>query len=89
MRETLLLIRFFFWVLNGYVNRDRLSPGINELITKLQSRGTDVYFVSGGFQQLIKPMAESLGVPVDNVFANDLLFNTDGSYRGTNLLKTF
>lgn len=31
----------------------RLSKGIRELVEKLQSRGTEVYLVSGGFRQMI------------------------------------
>lgn len=50
------------------------QPGIPELVAKLQSQGKGVFLVSGGFRQVIHPIAESLNIPVSNVFANQLLF---------------
>lgn len=41
---------------------------------KLQAQGKNVFLVSGGFRQVIHPIAESLNIPVSNVFANNLLF---------------
>jgi hypothetical protein len=52
-----------------------LATGIPELVTKLQVQGKNVFLVSGGFRQVIHPIAESLNIPVDNVFANNLLFS--------------
>ncbi|XP_072148560.1 phosphoserine phosphatase, chloroplastic-like [Setaria viridis] len=60
----------------------RISNGISELIEKLKARNTDVYLVSGGFQQMIKSVALELGVPHENIFANQLLFGTSGEYAG-------
>ncbi|KAG0554297.1 hypothetical protein M758_12G083100 [Ceratodon purpureus] len=60
----------------------RFSKGIRELVSKLQSRGTDVYLVSGGFRQMIAPVAAQLHIPSDNVFANTLLFGDDGEFTG-------
>ncbi len=51
-----------------------VPTGIPQLVKRLQARGTAVYLVSGGFRQIIEPIAESLGIPVSNVFANRLLF---------------
>ncbi|VVA27622.1 PREDICTED: phosphoserine phosphatase [Prunus dulcis] len=60
----------------------RLSPGIDELVKKLKANNTDVYLVSGGFRQMIKPAASILGIPPENVFANQLLFGTSGEFLG-------
>eukprot|EP00775_Hariotina_reticulata_P012443 gene12443-12580_t len=61
----------------------QLTKGIPELVRKLQAQGKAVFLVSGGFRQIIHPIAESLDIPVpDNVHANNLLFNDDGSYAG-------
>ena len=60
----------------------QLTTGIAELIEKLHSKNKQVYLVSGGFRQLIYPVADMVGVPHDHVFANNLLFNEDGSYAG-------
>lgn len=49
--------------------------GIPQLVALLQSQGKNVFLVSGGFRQVIHPIAESLNIPVPgNVFANQLLF---------------
>jgi phosphoserine phosphatase len=63
-----------------------LSPGIPELLAALARRGKRVYLVSGGFRQIIHPLAESLNIPLERVYANQLLFNdaedADGAYAG-------
>ncbi|KAG0582554.1 hypothetical protein KC19_3G068900 [Ceratodon purpureus] len=59
-----------------------LSKGIRELISKLQLTGRDVYLVSGGFRQMIAPVAAQLNIPSENVFANTLLFGDDGEFTG-------
>ena len=63
-------------------NPPKLSPGIKELFDTLRDNGKAVYLVSGGFRQMINPVAEALDVPLENIFANNLLFNEDGSYAG-------
>lgn len=42
--------------------RVRLSPGIRELIADVQKRGGKVGVVSGGFHEVLDPLAEDLGV---------------------------
>ncbi|KAJ3675562.1 hypothetical protein LUZ60_004604 [Juncus effusus] len=60
----------------------RISPGIAELISKLRANGTDVYLVSGGFRQMIEPVAIALGIPIENIYANNLLFDNNGEFLG-------
>ncbi|GKA56419.1 phosphoserine phosphatase, chloroplastic [Tanacetum coccineum] len=60
----------------------RLSPGIHELVQKLKESGKTVYLISGGFRQMINPVASILGVPTENIFANQLLFDTSGEFAG-------
>jgi phosphoserine phosphatase len=60
----------------------RITPGIKELVNLLHGRGVDVYLVSGGFDTLIEPVAEELGIPVKHIFANRLKFLYDGTYAG-------
>merc|ERR1719353_528855 len=59
----------------------QLTPGVAELIDKLHERGQAVYFVSGGFRQMIEPVAAQVNVRKDQIFANTLLFNDDGSFK--------
>jgi phosphoserine phosphatase len=60
----------------------KVTPGIPELVEVLNKQGKAVFLVSGGFRQVIHPLADSLGIPLSNVFANTILFNSDGSYAG-------
>ena len=60
----------------------KLSPGVDELITSLQDRGTSVYLVSGGFRIMIEPLAKMLNVNIENIYANNILFDEDGNYAG-------
>tara|TARA_B110000091_G_C13632996_1_gene397933 strand:+ start:119 stop:814 length:696 start_codon:yes stop_codon:yes gene_type:complete len=59
-----------------------LTTGIAELIAELHRKNKKVYLVSGGFRQLIYPVADMVGVSHEHVYANNLLFNEDGSYAG-------
>ena len=56
----------------------RLSPGIAELVAALHAGGKAVFLVSGGFTQMIHPVADALRIPRDRVFANTLLFDAAG-----------
>lgn len=60
----------------------RLSPGVDKLVEALHKRGTDVFLVSGGFRLMIEPVAERLGVSVEKIYANTILFDEKGDYVG-------
>ncbi|KFD56113.1 hypothetical protein M514_02891 [Trichuris suis] len=59
-----------------------LTPGIKTLICMLHSRSVAVYLLTGGFTHFVNRVAEQLGVPLRNVYANKLLFDENGFYRG-------
>jgi len=46
---------------------------------RLQEKRVPVYLISGGFQCIIEPIAAHLQIPMTNVFANRLLFNSAGN----------
>jgi phosphoserine phosphatase len=61
----------------------RLSPGIPDLVRRLQARGTQVFLVSGGFRAIINPIADLLDIPRSHVHANTILFDAEtGAYAG-------
>ena len=62
----------------------KLSPGIKELVGNLHSNGVAVFLISGGFIQMVTPIANMLNIPVDNIYANELRFNEDGSFKDFN-----
>ncbi|XP_065289803.1 phosphoserine phosphatase isoform X1 [Dermacentor albipictus] len=63
-------------------NPPRLSVGIEELVAQLQSRGVAVYLVSGGFRSIIEGVADEIGIPRKNIFANQIKFYFNGEYAG-------
>jgi len=60
----------------------QLTDGIAELVNLLHERKIPVYLITGGFHSIVDPVANELNIPLKNVFANQLLFNEDGSYAG-------
>lgn len=60
----------------------QLTPGISELVNTLQNQQVDIYLVSGGFRCVIERIADKLGIPRDNIFANNLTFMFDGTFAG-------
>ncbi|XP_073124374.1 phosphoserine phosphatase, chloroplastic-like isoform X2 [Henckelia pumila] len=60
----------------------KLSPGIDALVRKLKDKNKDVYLVSGGFRQMINPVASILGIPLESIYANRLLFGSSGEFLG-------
>jgi len=62
--------------------KPELTSGVKEFVHDLRKRDVDVYFVSGGFTQMIEPIAQRVG-GVSKIYANTLLFDeTDGSFAG-------
>ena len=49
-------------VLAEVVAEVRLTPGATELLTELDRRGWPVGLVSGGFAEIVEPLAASLGI---------------------------
>ncbi|XP_054363588.1 phosphoserine phosphatase isoform X2 [Mirounga angustirostris] len=51
-----------------------LTPGIRELVSRLQERNVQVFLISGGFRSIVEHVASKLNIPSTNVFANRLKF---------------
>jgi len=60
----------------------QFTPRWEELIEILHKKGKNIYLVSGGFRQMINPIALQLGISVSNIYANNLFFTEDGEYNG-------
>lgn len=60
----------------------RVTPGAGELIAALSARGAHVYLLSGGFTEMVLPIARLVGVPPARVIANALRYNDFGDYAG-------
>lgn len=53
-----------------------------KLVNILHSVAKKVYIISGGFDCLIHPVSDYLGIPKQHVYANRLKFYYDGTYAG-------
>ncbi|CAF0899830.1 unnamed protein product [Didymodactylos carnosus] len=61
----------------------QLTDGIVELIQLLHERHIPVYLITGGFHAVVDSVAKRLHIPLQNVYANHLLFDeNDGKYIG-------
>jgi len=58
---------------------DQTSQGASTLVTQAQDAGHEVWIVSGGFQQIILPVATALGIPTDHVQGVRALFDDRGA----------
>lgn len=63
-------------------NPFKLTLGVKKFIMKLHARGTHVYLISGGFRQMIAPIAETLMIPSHRIYANNIIFDSSGEYLG-------
>ena len=64
------------------VNHDiKWTPGIKELVAYLHKNNIAVYLVSGGFRIMINPLAKDLNIPLENVYANHILFDDKSEYK--------
>ncbi len=45
----------------------------------LKAKGKEIFLVSGGFRQIIHPLADKLGIPLTHVFANTILFDVSAA----------
>ena len=51
-----------------------------ELFAALHKQGTDVYLISG-VKRIIQHAAKQLQIPAENIFANRLLFDDEGTSK--------
>lgn len=58
------------------------SPGVQDVVKMFHKQGTDVYLVSGGFKNMLYPLALELHIPQKFIYANEVLFDENGEYSG-------
>ena len=67
------------WLGQRYV--EETVPGARKTVDALHRAGMPVFIVSGGLLPAILPLSAELGIPRNNVYAVDVTFGPDGSYR--------
>lgn len=65
----------------GELYRQNITTDARATIEALRLLGKKVYLLSSSYTPAILHLANSLGLEPKNIFANDLIFNGDGSYR--------
>jgi len=60
----------------------RLAPSVARNLETLRRHADRLVIVSGGFREVIAPVADILGVPADRVLANDLTYDEIGRVSG-------
>ena len=58
-----------------------ISPSFKEHIDWLKKYRDDILIFSGGFKDMIKPIAMKLGLKKENIYANELIFK-NGKFNG-------
>ena len=66
----------------GALLREEVTPSFKRNRGFLAAHAADVYVVSSGFREVILPVAKSLGLRPENVYANTLRFDADGFIEG-------
>jgi len=61
---------------------DRLTASVRRNLNFFQQHKGRVVILSGGFREVIAPVAELLGVSPDRVLCNDLIYDADGRVTG-------
>lgn len=60
----------------------RLTASVRRNLAFFREHAGRIVIVSGGFREIIAPVARALGVPDDRVVANDLVFDEQGRVTG-------
>ena len=61
---------------------DEGTPSVRRNLRFFNENAGNIVILSGGFREVIAPVAERLGVSPDRVFCNDLIYDADGVVTG-------
>lgn len=61
---------------------DHLTPSVRRNLDALRAEGDRVVILSGGFRDIIAPVAELMGVAPERVLANHLIYDAEGRVTG-------
>jgi D-3-phosphoglycerate dehydrogenase / 2-oxoglutarate reductase len=61
---------------------DHLTPSVRRNLDALRAESDRVVILSGGFRDIIAPVAELMGVAPERVLANDLIYDAEGRVTG-------
>jgi D-3-phosphoglycerate dehydrogenase len=61
---------------------DEGTPSVRRNLRFFNENADKIIILSGGFREVIAPIAERLGVPASRVFCNDLIYDAEGRVTG-------
>jgi len=61
-----------------------LTRGIEDFVNELHAKGDRVWIFSGGLTESIIPFAKVLNIPTTNIYAVEVNWNDDGSFKSLN-----
>ena len=61
---------------------DELAPSVQRNLAFFRQHADRIVIVSGGFREIVAPVAAHLGMAADRVLANDLVYDADGRVTG-------
>jgi len=61
---------------------DEGTSSVRRNLRFFQEKAANIVIISGGFREIIAPVAERLGVSPDRVLANDFIYDADGRVTG-------
>ncbi|PSJ20523.1 phosphoglycerate dehydrogenase, partial [Halomonas sp. ND22Bw] len=61
---------------------DRLTASVRRNLDFFQQNTGKIVIISGGFRDVISPVAQELGVSPDRVLCNDLIYDAEGRVTG-------
>ncbi len=70
----------------------KVSKGLNEVVTKsflrnkkfIKKNNDKIFFISGGFREMLIPSLKNFGVHEEHIFGNDFIYNNDNEIIGFN-----
>ncbi len=63
---------------------DEGTPSVRRNLRFFNENAANIIILSGGFREIIAPIAERLGVSPDRVICNDLIYDAEGRVTGVN-----
>jgi D-3-phosphoglycerate dehydrogenase len=61
---------------------DEGTPSVRRNLRFFNEHADHIYILSGGFREIIAPVAERLGIAPDRVLCNDLIYDAEGRVTG-------
>lgn len=64
--------------------KKNVTPSVNRNKSFFKKYSDNIYIISGGFKEYIEPIAKTLGIPSENILANNFEFSRKGEIVGFN-----